>query len=213
MSTDARPQRLGEEIANSITHGIGALLAAAGTAVLVVYAASGGAMRVVAASVFGGTLVLLYLASTLYHALAPNRAKAVFQVLDHATIYILIAGTYTPFSLLALRGAWGWSLFSIIWALAVTGVTLEATLHRRFHSISLVIYVAMGWLGTVAAIPFVRAVETPVTVCVVAGGLAYTLGIVFYAWKRLPYGHMVWHLFVLTGSILHFWGVLLVIRG
>lgn len=205
----ARPRR-GEEIASAVTHGLGAAASVAGLAVLVVAAAGrGDAWHVVSVSVFGATLVLLYAASTLYHGLPLGRAKAVFRVLDHSAIYLLIAGTYTPFALVSLRGPWGWSLFGVIWGCAVAGIVLRTTFGVRWRVALVVLYVAMGWAGVVAVRPMIAAMPAPGIALVATGGLAYTSGIAFYGWRRLPYHHAVWHLFVLAGSALHFLAVLL----
>ena len=199
----------GEEVANSVTHGVGWLLSVCGLAILVTLAATtGGTLRVVSCAVFGATLVLLYAASTLYHALPSERAKHVFRVLDHSAIFLLIAGTYTPLSLVAVGGPWGWSLFGAIWSLAAFGVLLNTVAHGRWRWLSITLYVVMGWLVVVAIKPLVAAIEPGVLVMIVAGGLAYTLGLVFYGWNRLPYNHAVWHLFVLTGSVLHYLAIL-----
>jgi hemolysin III len=198
----------GEEVANSITHGVGWLLSVGGLATLVTFAAiTGGALRVVSCAVFGSTLVLLYAASTLYHSLPSERAKHVFRVLDHSAIFLLIAGTYTPLSLVAVGGPWGWSLFGAIWSLAAIGVLLNSLAPGRWRWASITLYVTMGWLVVIAIRPLVAAVSTGVLVLIVAGGLAYTLGLAFYGWRRLPYGHAVWHLFVLAGSVLHYLAV------
>ena len=198
----------GEEVANSVTHGLGWLLSIGGLAVLVTFAAmTGGALRVVSCAVFGSTLVLLYAASTLYHALPSERAKHVFRVLDHSSIFLLIAGTYTPLCLVAVGGGWGWSLFGSIWFLALVGVLLNTIAHNRWRWLSIVLYVTMGWLVVIAIRPLVASVSTGVLVLIVAGGLAYTLGLAFYGWRRLPYGHAVWHAFVLAGSVLHYLAV------
>ena len=199
----------GEEIANSVTHGVGWLLSIGGLATLVTFAAiTGGALRVVSCAVFGTTLVLLYAASTLYHALPFERAKRVFRVLDHSAIFLLIAGTYTPLSLVTLGGGWGWSLFGTVWFLATVGVLLNALSPGRWRWLSITLYLGMGWLVVVAIKPLVSALDTGQLVLVVTGGLAYTLGLFFYAQKRLPYAHSVWHLFVLAGSVLHYLAVL-----
>ena len=198
---------MGEEIANSVTHGVGAALSVAGLVVLVVIAAlRGTALQVLACAVYGATLVLLYLSSTLYHALTNGRAKRVFRILDHASIYLLIAGTYTPFTLVALRGAWGWSLFGVVWALAVAGVVLKCFFTGRFHALSTTVYVLMGWLAVVAIRPLLGAIPWPGFLWLLAGGLLYTLGVVFFASRR-RYAHAVWHLFVLAGSACHFLAV------
>jgi hemolysin III len=200
----------GEEIANAITHGVGWLGSIVGLAVLVSFAAvTGGALRVVSCVVFGTTLVLLYAASTLYHALRGERAKRVFRVLDHSAIFLLIAGTYTPLALVAIGGAWGWTLFGCVWGLALVGVLLNTLAHGRWRWLSITLYLVMGWLVVVAVKPLVAALATTALVLVVIGGLAYTGGLAFYAWRRLPYAHAVWHLFVLAGSALHYVAVLL----
>ncbi len=199
----------GEEVANSVTHGVGWLLSVGGLATLVTFAAvTGGALRVASCAVFGATLVLLYTASTLYHALSRDGAKRVFRVLDHSAIFLLIAGTYTPLALVAVGGAWGWSLFTTIWLLAAIGVLLNTIAHGRWRWLSITLYVTMGWLVVIAIRPLVAAVTTGVLWLIVAGGLAYTAGLAFYGWRRLPYSHAVWHLFVLAGSVLHYLAVL-----
>jgi len=208
---DAR-YSLGEEIANAITHGVGWLGSIVGLAVLVSFAAvTGGALRVVSCVVFGTTLVLLYAASTLYHALRGVRAKLVFRALDHSAIFLLIAGTYTPLALVAIGGAWGWALFGAVWSLAVIGVLLSTLAHGRWRWLSMTLYLTMGWLVVVAVKPLVAALATPALVLIVLGGLAYTGGLGFYAWRRLPYAHAVWHVFVLTGSVFHFFAVLIAV--
>lgn len=200
---------LGEEIANSVTHGVGAALAVGGLVVLAVFASlRGDAWHIVGCSVFGATLVLLYTASTLYHGIRSPRAKAVLRRLDHAAIYLLIAGTYTPFVLVNLRGAWGWTLFGVIWALAVAGIVLRTTPLSRVPAVAVVLYVTMGWAVVVAGGPLVRGVAAGGLLLLLLGGLAYTGGLAFYGWRRLPYSHAVWHGFVLVGSTLHFFAVL-----
>jgi len=200
---------LGEEIANSVVHGLGAVLAIGGLVVLAVLASvRGDAWHVVSCSVFGATLVLLYTASTLYHSIQVPRAKAVLRRLDHSAIYILIAGTYTPFVLVNLRGAWGWSLFGVIWGLAVIGIVLPTTPLSRLRGLAIVLYVTMGWAVVVAVAPLLRAVAPGGLVLLLLGGLAYTGGLAFYGWRRLPYSHTVWHGFVLMGSVLHYLAVL-----
>lgn len=205
-----RPQSLGEEIANSVTHGVGLLGSMAALPVLVLGAVGQrDPWQLVGGAVFGITLVLLYLASTLYHALPVCRAKDVLRVLDHSAIYLLIAGTYTPFTLGALRGPWGWSLFGIIWGLALLGVAAKLTIGFRFPRLSTVLYLAMGWLVIVAIQPLVARVSPAGLAWLVAGGVCYTGGVAFYATDgRLRYGHAVWHLFVIAGSACHFCAVL-----
>jgi len=200
-----RPQSTGEEIANSVSHGVGLAAALAAMPFLIAHAArSGVGAFLVGASVFAATVVLLYLGSTLYHALPPGRTKHVFRVLEHSAIYLLIAGTYTPFTLGILRGAWGWSLLALVWALAVVGIALELTDGLRHPRLSLALYVGMGWLVVVAIRPLWLQMPPAGFAWLVAGGLAYTAGVGFYAAKRLRYAHFVWHLFVLAGTVCHF---------
>jgi hemolysin III len=212
--TEEFPQSLGEEIANSVSHGIGFLAAVALTPMLVVMTARGGhASTVVGSSVFAATIVMLYGASTLYHALARNRAKRVFQVLDRAAIFLLIAGTYTPFTLGVLRGPWGWTLFGIVWGLAVAGMTLTALAGVRYSRLTTAIYLGMGWLVILAIQPLRRHLPVPGLLWLVAGGLAYTGGVAFLALEqRVRYGHFVWHLFVLAGTACHVVAVALYAR-
>jgi hemolysin III len=168
----------------------------------------GGLAATVGACVFAGTVVLLYSASTLYHALPRNRAKRVFRVLDHSAIFLLIAGTYTPFTLGILHGAWGWTLFGLVWTLAALGVTLKAVGGIRYPRLSTVLYVGMGWLALIAIRPLWLRVPLAGWLWLIAGGLAYTAGIAFYAADRVRYGHFVWHIFVLMGTVCHFFAVL-----
>ncbi len=199
-----------EELANSLTHGTGAGLSVAGLVLLVIKSAHhGDAWQVVSTAIFGASLVLLYTASTLYHSLRGERLKQVLQKFDHAAIFLLIAGTYTPFVLVTLRGPWGWSLFGVVWGLAVAGVTLKFWLAGRFRLISTLIYLAMGWLVMVAIKPLVAALPAGGLQLLIAGGLCYTGGAVFYLWKRLPYHHAIWHLWVLGGSACHWAAVYL----
>jgi hemolysin III len=194
---------------NAITHLGGAVLALAGTVVLIVFAAfSGDAWKVVSVSIYGVTLLLLYSLSTLYHSLR-GRAKPVLRKLDHQSIYLLIAGTYTPFCLVTLRGAWGWSLFGVVWGLAVLGALQELWSRSQARILSVVIYVVMGWAVVVALLPLYRALGPAGFAWVVAGGVFYTVGIVFYAFdKRVTHFHGVWHLFVLAGSAAHYVAIL-----
>jgi hemolysin III len=204
-----RTQTVAEEVANSLTHGVGFVLALVGLVVLLVSAAGrGDAWVIVTSAIYGTTLILLYLASTLYHALARTRARDVFRRLDHAAIYLLIAGTYTPFVLVTMRGPWGWTLFGVSWGLAVLGITAKAAFGPRWPILSTTIYILMGWLVLVALGPVVRHVPGGALAWLVAGGLSYTVGVVFFAWERLRFGHAVWHLFVLGGSSCHYAAVL-----
>ena len=204
-----RPQTLGEEIANSISHGIGLLLALIGAPFLVVSAVQHeDATYVAAVIVFAVTMLLLYGASMLYHALLPNRAKRVFKVLDHSAIYLLIAGTYTPFTLGALRGDWGWALFGLIWGMAILGVVLKSMNRMSHPHLSTGLYLAMGWLVLIAIKPLMAHVPAAGLWWLVAGGVAYTAGVVFYATdSRWRYAHFVWHLFVLAVTVCHFFAV------
>jgi hemolysin III len=197
-----------------LTHGVGALLSAAGLATMVAVAAvQAGPRAVVGCAIFGTTLVLAYLASTLYHAVASPRAKRVLRVLDHAAIYLLIAGTYTPLMLVSLRGGLGWALLGTVWVLAAVGIVLSAVALQRCKVVSMVLYLGMGWLVVVAARSLVAALSQAGLALVVAGGVAYTFVLVFYGWKRLPFNHAIWHLHVLAGSVLHFLAVLIEVRG
>lgn len=206
MRTEQSP---GEEIANSITHGIGAALSVAALVLLVVYASLyGDVWRVVSLSIYGATLIILYLASTLYHSFTRPGLKKFFQILDHSSIFLLIAGTYTPVTLVPMRGPWGWTLFGVIWALAILGIVSKVFLIEKYKILSVLLYVCMGWLIVIAIKPMIQMVPRGFIVWLVIGGVSYTLGIVFYAIKRVPYFHAVWHLFVLGGSISHFFGML-----
>ena len=198
-----------EEMANSITHGLGILLSVAGLTLLAVFSAlNGSALHVVACVVFGTSLVLLYTASTLYHSFRHPQLKKVFKIIDHSCIYILIAGTYTPFLLITLSGPLGWTLFGIIWFLTVSGIALKIFFVFRFKIISTLAYVLMGWIIIFAIKPLSQTLPPAGIVWLVAGGLSYSFGVIFYAWRRLPFSHGVWHLFVIGGSICHFFAVL-----
>ena len=200
---------LGEEIANSVTHGTGILLAIAGLAVMTAFATlNGNAWHIVACSIFGGALILCYTTSTLYHSIQIERVKRVLRALDHSAIFLLIAGTYTPFTLISLHGAWGWSLFGVIWGLAVVGIALRLLLRGRLHGLVVGLYLAMGWTMVIAARPMIEHVAPGGLALLAAGGVAYTVGVPFYKWRSLPYHHAIWHGFVLLGSALHFFAVL-----
>ncbi len=199
----------GEEIANSISHGIGAALAVAGLVVMVVFASLGGdPWRIVALSIYGASLVVLFLTSTLYHSFRKPKVKALFRIFDHSAIYLLIAGTYTPFTLVTLRGPWGWSLFGTVWGLAVLGIVYKAMWLGRFEWISTGLYVVMGWLGVVAARPILSVLDPAGVGWLLGGGVFYTAGVIFFAWEKMPYNHLVWHLFVLAGAACHFVAIL-----
>ena len=203
--TRGRAWSSGEELTASLTHGAGLVAGVAGLVALVILAArSGDPWRIVACTVFASTVVLLYAASTLYHALSRTRARGVFQVIDHSAIFLLIAGTYTPFALVTLRGPWGWTLFGIVWGLAIVGITIKAVFGTRWPIFSTVLYIGMGWTVVIAVKPIVATVEPGCLAWLVAGGLAYTGGVVFYAWERLRYSHAIWHVFVLAGTACHY---------
>ena len=209
LELEERPQTLGEEIANSVSHGIGLLAALIAFPILVGSAFNRGDLAgTVGASVFATTMVLLYLASTLFHALPPNRAKRVFQILDHSAIYLLIAGTYTPFTLGVLRGVWGWTLFGLVWSLAVVGTVFKTLGGVRYTTFSTWVYLAMGWLVLIAIEPVWTLVPTWGLFWLVSGGIAYTAGTVFFMAERIRYFHFVWHLFVVLGTTCHFVAVL-----
>ena len=198
-----------EEIANSISHGLGLLLAIAFLIVLLLSAPRmGGNHFLVGVSVFGGTMILLYLASTLYHSLTHQRAKHIFRLLDHSAIFLLIAGTYTPFAVGVLRGPWGWTLLTIVWILAVIGVALKVVCGTNHSWISIVLYLLMGWLAVVAVKPIFLLVPLPGILLILVGGLFYTSGLVFFAAPHRRYAHFIWHLFVMAGTTCHFLAVL-----
>ncbi len=210
MSAQSRLYTLGEEIANSITHGIGALLSVLGMSVLLVQASiNADPWHMASAAVFGASLILMYFASTLYHALPHSRVKQVLRVMDHCAIYFLIAGTYTPFLLVNMRGPWGWSLFAFIWGCAIIGCLYKifvraAYKHKWMDHISTAIYIMMGWALLVALRPAMELIPGEALLLLLIGGLAYTGGVAFYLWEKLPYNHAIWHLFVLCGSAVHF---------
>lgn len=198
-----------QEIANSVTHGLGIALSVAGLAVLVVLASLHATVwHVVSFSIYGTSLILLYTSSTLYHSVRSPRLKRIFRILDHSSIYLLIAGSYTPFALVNLRGAWGWSLFGIIWTLSLIGIFVKAFFTGRFKAVSTAIYLLMGWLVVVAIKPLMHAMPIGGIAWLLAGGLAYTVGAVIYMRKMIPYHHAIWHLFVLAGSICQYFAIL-----
>ena len=199
----------GEEIANSVTHGIGLLLAIAGFAILTSFASHhGNTWHLVSCTIFAITLIVQYTFSTLYHSIQLPKVKCVMRAFDHSAIFLLIAGTYTPFMLVNLRGTWGWALFGIVWTLAVAGILFQTTLLRSWKGVSIAIYIAMGWAVVIAIKPMLQFVAPGGLVLLLAGGIAYTSGVGFYLWKSLRYHHAIWHGFVLLGSIFHFFAVL-----
>jgi len=206
----AHPRHLSaEELANAVTHGVGLILSITGLVILIILAAiRGSAWHIVSCAIYGATLVCLYAASTLYHGIPSKRLKRALKIVDHCAIYLLIAGTYTPFLLVNLRGAWGWSLFGVVWGMALVGIVLKFWFVDHFQILSTTVYLLMGWLAVVAVRPILLLVPATGLVWLAAGGLLYTAGVVFFAWKRIPYNHVIWHVFVLGGSTCHYFAVL-----
>lgn len=201
---------VGEEIANAVTHGVAALLSIAGLAVLVAFAVlySGSPKVVAAVSIFGASMVFLYTASTLYHSIPNPRAKKVLQYLDHSMIYVLIAGSYTPFCLITLQGYTGIALLCAVWLIAIAGISLQAVLLNKDDWINCLLYLSMGWLAVFVIDPLVSTLDSTGLALLVAGGLAYTVGVVFYIFERIPFSHAIWHTFVFAGTTLQFFSVL-----
>jgi hemolysin III len=215
VNQDSQIQRYGprEEIVNSVTHGIGTMLSIAGLVILLVFAVLyGTSWHIVSFSIFGGSLIVLYAASTLYHSLSNPSAKTVLKKLDHSAIFLLIAGTYTPFMIVSIRGPWGWSLFGVVWTLAIVGITIKFITIFRFRALSVVVYVFMGWLGLIAIKEIVSAVPFPSLILLIIGGLFYTTGVIFYWYRKLPFNHGIWHMFVLGGSVSHYFAVLCILN-
>ena len=203
---------LGEEIFSSVTHGIGSLLAIGGTAVLIVLAAIySDAWSVVGCAIFGASLIVLYCMSTLYHAITNPKAKSFFRIMDHNTIFFLIAGTYTPITISILRGAIGWVLFGIVWGAAVLGIVLNSIDLEKFRKPSVVCYIAMGWVIIFAVKPLMDAMNSTSLWLLIGGGVFYTVGVIFYAIKKVRYFHSIWHIFTLLGSVCHYFSILLAI--
>ncbi len=197
-----------EEVINAVTHGIGALLSiAALVTLLLLTAGNGDIWHVAGFIIYGASLFTLYMASFLYHVASGEKLKNIFRMFDHCSIFLLIAGTYTPILLIAMRGPWGWTLFAMIWGMAAAGLFYEIVFGGRRKWISLALYIAMGWLAVIAVKPMLSMLPTGLLLWILFGGLLYTGGIVFYVWKRLPFNHAIWHLFVLGGSVLHFTGI------
>lgn len=200
---------LGEEIANSVSHGIGAVLSAVGLGFLIWLSVQyGDIWHVVSTTIYGVSLILLYSASTLYHAIPNPKAKRIFQLIDHSMIFVLIAGTYTPFALVSLRGPWGWTLFGVVWGIAIAGILLETIKKERIKWLSLSLYLGLGWMAVVVIKPMIDMVPTIGLLFLLGGGLSYSLGVVFYVRKQMLYHHAIWHVFVMAGSALHFCAVL-----
>ena len=198
-----------EEIANSVTHGVGTGMAVVGLIVLIVLAAVyGGTRQIVSVSVYGGSLIILYLASTLYHSIQHPQAKKVLRIFDHASVYILIAGTYTPFLLLAIRGTLGWAVLAIVWTLAAIGITWKIFFIGRYEIIATAAYVLMGWMCMILVKEMITKLPPVGLVLLMTGGIIYTIGVIFYAWEKIPYNHAIWHVFVLGGSICHYFAIM-----
>ena len=203
-----REQSPSEEIVNAILHGIGLGLSIAALVVLIIYAnIHGDTWHIVSFSVYGTTLIILYLASTLYHSFPKGKWKNILHVIDHSSIFLLIAGTYTPVTLTAMRGPWGWSIFGVVWGIALLGITLKVFWIDKLKFLSVGLYVIMGWIIVIAIKPLLESLETISLTFLLAGGISYMVGIIFYIWRRLKYSHGIWHLFVLAGSICHFFTV------
>ena len=204
-----KTQTLGEEIANNITHSVGIGLSIAALVILVILASRrGDAWKIASFSIYGTTLFLLYLSSTLYHSFVNPKIKNIFRILDHSAIYLLIAGTYTPLTLTLMRGTWGWTLFGLAWAMAIGGIIVTIFLLDKLKALLVLSYVVMGLLAIIAIKPMIQMVPRGMIAWLFIGGACYILGIIFYLWKKLPYHHTIWHLFVLAGSISHFLGIL-----
>ncbi len=198
-----------EEIANSVTHGLGVLYSIAGLAILAAFASLFGTVwHVVSCSIYGATQIFMYTASTLYHSIPLPRAKAVLRLFDHAAIFLLIAGTYTPFALVNLRGPWGWTILAVIWGFAILGITLQTRLMRHSRLVATIPYLAMGWMAVIAIKPLTESVAPGGLLLLMCGGLAYTIGTIFYIWRCLRFHHAFWHAFVLAGSMFHFFAIL-----
>lgn len=199
-----------EERYNVLSHGLGVLLSIAGLVIMLIFAAEqGNALKIVCASIYGASLILLYLASTVYHAMRGRAGERKLRLLDHAAIYVLIAGSYTPYTLIGLQYAWGWTIFGVIWGLALLGVLFKLRFGHKYPRLSTWTYLAMGWLIVVAIVPMIERFPPGIWPWIVAGGLSYSVGVIFFTWEGLKYNHAIWHLFVLGGSICHFFGVLL----
>ncbi len=199
----------GEEISHSVSHGIGAALSVAGLVISVVMAAgTGSAIKIVSFAIFGTSMILLYTASTLYHAFTQRKVKQVFQYADHITIFILIAGTYTPIALILLGGAWGWTLFGLSWGLAIAGIIYETLFMERYKWVSISIYLGMGWIAVVAIKPLMELMPFGLFMWILVGGLFYTFGSIFYLIEKIKFFHFIWHLFVIAGTLCHFFGLI-----
>jgi hemolysin III len=197
-----------EEIANSFTHGIGLILSLAGLAPLIFLAwTKGGKSHIIGCSIYGATLVLVYAASTLYHGVRNPRIKHIFRLFDHVAVYLVIAGTYTPFMLISLRGFWGWTLLVLVWSLSLFGIAFKLTFVNRYKGVSMALYLVIAWLAIIAAKPIISSIPLGCLALIMGGGVAYMIGLVFFAWERLPFSHTIWHIFVIVGSICHYCAV------
>ncbi len=198
------------EVFSAITHGVGIGFGIVGLAILVAFSAvTGDVWKIVASSIFGVSMIVLYSASTLYHALSHTYLRKAMNMFDHISIYYLIAGSYTPFVLVSLRGVWGWTIFGIVWGCAIVGTVLKAIYGDKFRKISTTLYLVMGWVIVIAAGELADKIDTGGIILLVAGGLSYTFGVIFYKWRSLPFNHGIWHLFVLAGTVCHFFAILL----
>jgi hemolysin III len=198
-----------EEIANSITHGLGIILSISGLSILIVFASAlGNIWHIVGCSIYGATQIFMYTASTLYHSIQKPRAKLILRIFDHSAIFLLIAGTYTPFTLVNLHGIWGWSILIMVWGLAILGIGLQSRLIKYGRLVTAIPYIAMGWIVIIAIKPLLDSVAPGGILLLLGGGISYTAGTIFYTWKRLPYQHAIWHGFVMLGSVLHFFAIL-----
>jgi hemolysin III len=205
-------QSLGEEIANSITHGTGVGLSITALVILVVFAAKlGDAFKVVSFSIYGAMLILMFMSSTLYHAFQQPNVKRFFRILDHSSICLLIAGTYTPITLGVMRGGWGWTLFGLIWGFALLGINLQIFAMKKLKWMSILMYILMGLMIVIAIKPLMDKAPRGLMMWMLIGGASYLFGVIFYIWKKLPWHHPIWHLFVLGGAICHFFGMLILV--
>lgn len=208
--TQSRTYSITEEVFNATTHGIGVGLGITALVLMTIFSVrQHDAWKIVSSVLFGSSIILLYLSSTLYHSLARTRVQRILKTLDHSSIFILIAGTYTPFCLVSLRGGWGWTLFGFVWGLALLGLFFKLLFVYRFHTLSTIIYLLMGWVIVIAINPLIHDVPFDGLMWLLAGGLCYTIGVIFYIWKNKAFMHSIWHLFVLAGTICHFFAVLL----
>ncbi len=202
-------ETVAEAIANSTTHGLGVLLSITALIILTVYSSmQNDVVKIVSSVLYGSTLIAMYSASTFYHLLRNPRVRHYLRILDHSTIYLLIAGTYTPITLVSLQGVWGWTLFGLVWSIALFGIVFKFFFVHRFEIVSTLLYLFMGWLAIIAIEPIIKALPFTALAWIIAGGLFYSVGVIFYLWKKLPFGHTIWHLFVLAGSICHFFAIL-----